>query len=247
MIIRPIGFYTDALTINTAYRDAVLALGPRGYWRLGETSGSTAFDSSGNGFDGLIGGSPTLGVTGPLVGDPNTAMTTNAQGDLIYNIPASLWDGVGSFSLCIWVKTTDTSRRAILYQNSNSVAAGHILAYLNQTGTGFGYSAGNITLTINVSGVYTHAYTSTPPGFADNNWHFLVLQRDVSTGRMYLDGSALTLGGSAVGSGTADNGSTYEIGANNTLWYNGSYDEVAFFDYVLSASEISDLYTAATT
>src|ERR1700704_333500 len=54
------------------YADAVLADQPAAYWRLGETSGSTAADASGKGHTGWLLG-VSGGARGALVGDPDTA------------------------------------------------------------------------------------------------------------------------------------------------------------------------------
>jgi hypothetical protein len=63
---------------STAYADAVLADSPIGYWRLGESSGTTAADASGGGHPGTYnGGNVTLGVTGAVGG--NTAITSNGS------------------------------------------------------------------------------------------------------------------------------------------------------------------------
>jgi hypothetical protein len=55
--------------------DGVLGLSPIAYWRLGEASGTSAADASGNGHTGTYVGSPTLGVAGLLTGDADTAVT----------------------------------------------------------------------------------------------------------------------------------------------------------------------------
>lgn len=57
---------------TSSYPAEVLADSPRGYWRLGEASGTTCTDSSGNGNHGTYGPAPALGRTGAL-GDANTA------------------------------------------------------------------------------------------------------------------------------------------------------------------------------
>jgi len=61
-------------TVVLRYRDAVLALAPAGYWRMGETSGTVAADSSGHGLTGTYVGAPTLGAAGALAGDSDTGM-----------------------------------------------------------------------------------------------------------------------------------------------------------------------------
>jgi len=59
------------------YSSVVLAKGPVGYWRLGEASGPTAADASGNGYDGSYLGNPTFGQLGAIANDPDTAIGFN--------------------------------------------------------------------------------------------------------------------------------------------------------------------------
>lgn len=65
--------------VGAGWEPLVLSLQPVAWWRLGETSGTTAVDASGNGHDGTYEGSPTLGVDGLVVGDPDTAV--DMEGD----------------------------------------------------------------------------------------------------------------------------------------------------------------------
>jgi len=59
------------------YSSVVLAKGPVGYWRLGEATGPTAVDASGNSYDGTYLGNPTLGDPGAIASDPDTAVSFN--------------------------------------------------------------------------------------------------------------------------------------------------------------------------
>lgn len=70
-------------SITATYCKAILALdgtGPLIYWRLGETSGTTAKNLTGNTtYDGTYGAGGTMGVAGPgLTGDSNLAYRANA-------------------------------------------------------------------------------------------------------------------------------------------------------------------------
>lgn len=71
--------YSEAASGWTAkgYAAVVWADAPVGYWRLGEANGTTAVDEMGNG-NGTYVNSPTLGDTGALDGDANTAVTFGA-------------------------------------------------------------------------------------------------------------------------------------------------------------------------
>jgi hypothetical protein len=67
------------------YSSVVLAKGPVGYWRLGEAAGPTAFDASGNGYDGTYFGSPSFAQPGAIANDLDTAIGLNGfdSGDFV--------------------------------------------------------------------------------------------------------------------------------------------------------------------
>ncbi len=81
--IDEVSVFGSALTpaqVQTHYRAAssyeglVLADSPTGYWRLGESSGSVATDSSSNGQNGTYENSVVYGVPGAIAGDSNTSI-----------------------------------------------------------------------------------------------------------------------------------------------------------------------------
>ncbi len=72
-----LGPLTKTVMASDQYSSVVLAKGPVGYWRLGEASGPSAADASGNGYDGTYLGNPTFGQSGAIVNDPDTAIGLN--------------------------------------------------------------------------------------------------------------------------------------------------------------------------
>ncbi len=72
------------LVASDQYSSVVLAKGPVGYWRLGESAGPTASDASGNGSDGVYLGNPTFGQPGAIAGDPDTAVGLNGPSSRDY-------------------------------------------------------------------------------------------------------------------------------------------------------------------
>src|SRR5262249_4091197 len=64
-----------AETGGVTYAQQVLLDSPAAYWRLGEASGNTAKDASGNGVNGVYQGSIGLGAKGAIANDPDTAAT----------------------------------------------------------------------------------------------------------------------------------------------------------------------------
>ena len=64
---------SDSVTVDSSYRALVISDGPGAYWRLGETSGTTAFDEM-DVSDGTYSGGYTQGAAGALLNDSNTAV-----------------------------------------------------------------------------------------------------------------------------------------------------------------------------
>ena len=92
---------------TSAYESAVLGNSPAIYYRLGESSGSTAHDDSTHGVDGTYGGSVTKGVTGAIAGDSDTAITTASSGAAVtYSGGSGLPTGNASRSAEMWFTAT---------------------------------------------------------------------------------------------------------------------------------------------
>src|SRR5262249_35710481 len=74
--------------ILTPYAKQVLALGPAGYWRLGEKKGPTAFDwSKEHKHNGVYHGAPTFQQFGAIKNDPDRAVLLD--GKSYVQVPAS--------------------------------------------------------------------------------------------------------------------------------------------------------------
>jgi len=65
------------------YARAVLAKKPVGYWRLGESRGPSALDSSGYAHNGFYRGTPVFGERGAIHGDDDTAVKFDGQGSYV--------------------------------------------------------------------------------------------------------------------------------------------------------------------
>ncbi len=71
--------YSSSVQSAGPYATAVLADSPVGYWRLGETAGKLALDTSGNGNTGAYEGGVALGTSGPASGDGVPAATLDGS------------------------------------------------------------------------------------------------------------------------------------------------------------------------
>jgi hypothetical protein len=69
---------SDPVVVDTSYQALVLSESPGAYWRLGESTGTTAVDETGTS-DGTYAGGHTLAVPGALADDPNTAVDVDGS------------------------------------------------------------------------------------------------------------------------------------------------------------------------
>jgi len=98
------GALTDAATTPNFPRTEIVPNGLIGHWRLDETSGTTAYDSSGNGFNGTMEGGLS-GTFDSTVGVIDTSLEFDGTDDLV-RIPhnAAFDFGDVDFSYSFWVK-----------------------------------------------------------------------------------------------------------------------------------------------
>lgn len=219
------------------YYDAVIADGPIGYWRLGEPSGTTAFDDLGLN-DGTYSGSPTLGVTGSLLdGDPDTAATFAAASSQSVTVTddASL-DMAGDITVECLAKFTGSGVMVVAakYNNAGSGQENGWLLLTDVGGVQFDGRDGNLT----------YHSSGNSGSINDGAWHHLVGQREGSVWQIWVDGTQAS--SDDVGtSGTLANNVPLRIGRNTDLvggagafYFTGSIDEVALYDYALSDARI---------
>ena len=220
----------------SSYSDLVRSLAPVAYWRLGEAAGTVAADLTGR-YPGTYVGSPALGVTGALSGDPNTAAALTG-GTYVEVGDAAPFDaaGVAPFSVVCWVNhTPDATYRRIVSKES----AGNVgwVIYSQSGALGFLRGAGGADQT---------SSTALTAG-----WHQVVATYTGTLMAVYVDG-VLSTGSSPTRASTrslADSAVPLRIGTaaySVTASFNGNVDEVAYFDRALTDVEIARLYATGT-
>lgn len=235
----------------TDYFDTVLADSPLLYWRLDETSGTTAADSSGNshpGTEDVYDGTLTQNVTGLLTGVSDTAVSlgggTNASNPArIYSPEFS--PGPQVFTLECWIKTTSTIGGGIVNFGDNPTANSAYVdrqIYMGNDGKiGFyGVTSGG--------GVY--AFTSASGGYNDGNPHHVVVTLSSAGTFLYVDGvqvatnansSAYVYNGYWIFGGDTQN-TTVDTPTDTHLAF--TLDEAAVYTTALSATRILAHYKA---
>jgi RHS repeat-associated protein len=247
--IDEVALYPSALTANQinahyqtgttqpAYSATTAASSPTGYWRLGESSGTSAADASGGGHPGTYTGTPTLGVSGALAGDGNTGVTFNGSTQYVAGGDLSVEEG-STFTIEAWAKTTASTTGMMIAGEGNTAAMSNAFAGLQTDAT----SGSHVRfLVVDDSGT-----TSSITGSAtinDGAWHHIVGVRNGSSFKVYIDGKLDTSGTRTPGTVTLN---TSSIGARKrngvTGYFAGSVDEVALYTSVLTANQINAHY-----
>jgi hypothetical protein len=227
---------------RASYPATVLADTPAAYWRLGETAGNVAFDSSENGRNATYAG-PKLGQPGALVGDNNAAVLFNAyEKDAIQCADSTgLVPGLDSWAVEAWVKVGWSGRdMEIVSWYPGAYEIGHDsyykLAISNEGAPRYsvrdvnGYSIDLLAPTL----------------VADDAWHHLVgaIDRPGSKLRLYVDGAQVAsapLGSLGL---IYDREIPLNIGLQQRFWTSdskpleGKVDEVALYRRALSNDQV---------
>ena len=201
-----------------------------GYWKLDETSGTSAADSSGNGNAGTwntSGVSRTTGVPGTIsFTDPRAVTLDGTTGYVTLgtnNLPAN--DAPQSISL--WFKGQPNGNNENFFVMANSVSGSAVQ---------IGYR-GSSLIVWNWGG--TTLVSTTAPN--DTNWHQVVYSFDGATDKLYLDG---TLKSSVTGTphqtGTPTSAYLGTYSPNNEM-FTGSLDDVRVYTRALTTVEVAIL------
>ncbi|MHC4519260.1 MAG: LamG domain-containing protein, partial [Planctomycetota bacterium] len=217
-----IRLYPDEVTVITP-----VAPDPAGlvlHYALDEGSGSVAADSSGQGNDGTIEGSPAWigGVSGSALG-------FDGSRDYIAT-GKSLLDSLPAFTIACWLKGNLAlgSRSGLVGQN-DCVEYGVVSSNMIQIWTPGGGSA-NLNWPYDVNA----------------EWHSIVAVGDGTSLTIYLDGRAAVTGGVPITENYGTSTFPVNIGGGGVFdatdnWFTGDIDEIAIYQRALSAAEVAGL------
>jgi hypothetical protein len=238
----------SAQVAQAAYVDVVDGLNPLGYWRLGESSGTTATDYAGS-QNGTYGGGVTLGATGALSGDSDTAVTFDGIDDIIDIGPSADLVLTGDLSVSFWVKP------AAFPTGSTPIPLFVLTADAATSGTA---KLAELAVDKNGDIVYTHEYGDQGSGeqtytfdtnlSLDDTWYNITLVRDSGAGdrevHLYIGDSLLD----TYSYTTQPEGYTegeMSIGSYTGMKFTGAIDEFAIFNSALTGQNVIDIYNAA--
>ena len=211
----------------SAYSDRIIADGASNYWRLGETSGTTAMDEKGLA-NGTISGGVTLAQPGAVTGD-KAMMFDGATGKIVSaaSVPIPLICTIEA-----WIKITAAAASIgvhVVFSTRGPSSTGQVVVmYTNAP-------AGTISL-------YTPAIVNSSESVANGEWRHVVCIADGTIQSIYIDG--IFNNSVTVTARTQSSGGPAGVGwdQQTNQWWNGSLDEVAIYPRALTAPEIAAHY-----
>ncbi|ROR80757.1 PKD repeat-containing protein [Plantibacter flavus] len=217
-----------------AYGAAVFGLDPALYWRLNETSGSTAVDAGPTEANGLYFGQVTKGANGAISGVDNTAAQFTSNG----------WDEGGVSSQSSYSNPTSYAMEA--WFQTTSTQGGKVIGFgSNQTGGSGGYDR-HVFLRPDgklVFGTWTGQENTITSQAAvnDGQWHHVVAQQSAAGMKLFIDGSSV---GTNPQTGAQDYTGYWRVGGDNAWqgsvpYFNGKIDEVAVYNAPLTDAQVA--------
>lgn len=219
--------------VDHDYDGVVTGDSPAGYWRLGEGSGTTANDETSNNHDGTYEGDPTLGTSGLLADDSNTAITLDGTGDRVRIPDDAAWDS-DTLTLEAWVTTSANVLQQIVTRDGDTDRVWQFRMDAD----------GKVRVVFFISGSPIEVVGTS--AINDSGTHHVVATYDGADIRVYVDG---TEENSSAQTGALDDGANdILIGARErngpTEHWTGVMDEVAIFGDALTSAEVQQHYNA---
>ena len=226
---------TDIGSMGLGYAAEVLADGPVGYFRLGETSGVTAVNQVPGGPAGTYIGTFTLGAAGAVAGDTDGALALDYANAGAVDVGDNYgFPGAAPFSIEAWVKPAPDDGHS------------HIIASKwHQPTTNVGYEVFVQGTAVKFSReLSASSDVVTADGLVADQYAHVVATFDGTMLRLYLDGTQQAIGSSVIQLPVENN--RFQIGEGNGFaTFSGSIDEVAIYDKALSAGRVNAHYIAA--
>lgn len=242
------------LCILFTFALADITTGLKGYWKFDESSGTTAYDSSGKGNNGILNNGPSR-----ISGYKGNALSFDGSNDIVTVTHSSnLAFMASSFTVCAWVfidSSTNTGIRPIIRKDANIP---NVYNDANRRGFSFATSASGSTWSC---GPYEpgHPVFALVKGDNDLNpravsskalssgWHLMVgmFDTDVDSIFLYIDGVKDTSVYAPIDC-SMENDSNLEIGGLVTggdceSFFNNKIDEVRVYDRALTSQEVCEL------
>jgi type II secretory pathway pseudopilin PulG len=219
------------------------ANGVVGCWKLDETSGTTAKDSSGNGNDGTLVNMSSPGCW--VAGQINNALSFNGINNYVdLGADSSLNFGDSKpFTITAWIKTKDDYGLIISLRNSKDDGSDIDFAVGNDGGDDY---PGKAMILVRQDGGGDWASVASINEVNDGQWHHVAAVRTGNTVELFVDGNSQGTGsgeeaGGAITTNVRAIGAEIYWGVSSDYALAGTIDDVRIYNRALSKDEIAQL------
>ena len=206
------------------------------WWKLDETSGLTATDSSGNGYNGtLVSMSSDKWTTGIIGG----ALEFDGYNDYVRLPIGSLISSLSDCTITTWVNWSASSSWQRVFDFGSSTSVNMFLTTNN-------VYTGTPRFAITTTG-WTDEDQATAPEALTTGWHHIAvtMNPDSTTHLLYIDGEVVAQNTHARYTPSNLGTTTQNWLGRSQYWYDpyfdGLLDDVRIYDRVLSAAEVAEL------
>ncbi len=228
------------------YGAAVYGDGPSTYWRMAETNGTTAADSS-------LSNDPGSYLNGPALGGPSAV---GAAGDRSVGV-----DGVNDYVASNAARTAPDRVSAEAWFRTSSTSGGQILGFGSSRTSASATTDRQVYMTDNgrlrfgtafrghQAVLPSQAVIETGQSYNDGDWHHVVATQGARGMRLYVDG--VPAGSDPMATNTPMSG-YWRVGGDSlngwagrpsSDYFAGSIDEVAVYERPLTADDVASHYT----
>jgi prepilin-type N-terminal cleavage/methylation domain-containing protein len=209
-----------------------------GYWPMNEGGGTTVYDKSGNGNNGVnTGATYTAGKVGTYALQFYGGTNNGGSASYITLSSSTIFDP-SVFTISAWINTSNiNSQYNYIYSNARDCCGTY-------NGINFAANGGNVGLAI-WYGSGSPASVWTSGGISSSTWTFVTGTYDGTTIKVYINGVLSASGAYSGGVGSpASYGTVLGALANGPPLYDwtGSLNDLRLYNRALSASEIQAMY-----
>ena len=230
----------------TDYRSTILADNPLFYYRLGEASGTDAYDEVAAADNGTYYNTPDLGETGAISGDSNTSVKFNeANSEYAETVTLSSETSLLPCTIECFLKldgASDSNAGIVFYRSGSNSASG-----LNMKGTSTG---------VKRLGYHWRDQSGTwgfgsGPTLGDDTWYYVALVVESTKATFYVieeDGTLTTAVNTLSHSALDCSNDGWHFArdtAYGNRYFQGWLDEIALYDQALSETTLEAHAAAA--
>ncbi|WP_367870297.1 LamG-like jellyroll fold domain-containing protein [Luteolibacter sp. Populi] len=215
---------------SSGSQPAAIYSGLKSWWRLNESSGTTAADSSGYARTGAVSGASWA------TGKEGNALQFDGVNDGVAAGTAAALTGTTNFTLGAWVKVNPGAPLGTIIQQREPGGSGYIGEYMLNVN-----AAGTVNFFIYGSGGYQVDLTTTTT-VNDSQWHYIAAVRNGTSGSIYIDGVQ-----AATATGTVQSLSALGVTVgydyrDSNKYFTGLIDDVRMYSRALSGSELLSIH-----